>query len=251
MDIAKYEVRDIYGLLDENNRQMVDRLREVHPVEFRVWNSSHYLSLVKVKDVPCPTIVVLFYTPISQEKIAHELLHMFCAVTLGTNECMLAQDEDDEICKKIFTDAFCERLLNNSEHIIIYPEYLDLGYEPSLFFEPYKDPQEVVNQFKQYGIKIGGKYSLTMIINYLSLCIHLESFPFDNSCRKYLNQMIKFEYPLYYIVSGFFKKIKGIEITPDNYEFMQEQYKAFRDSVSSWCKRNKSMIVDDVQDKQE
>lgn len=247
MDINQYQIQDIYNQLDDNNRQMVDRLREVYPVEFRIWQLNRYSVILKTREVPSPKIVVFFYMPLSQEKIAHELLHMFCQLSLGTNECILSSSEEDGIYKKIFTEAFCEQLLNNTEHIIMYPEYKDMGYAPNLFFEPFSDPSSKIAEFKKYGIKNhGSKYSLTMVVNYLALCIHLHSYPIDNSYHKYLKDIRNIEYPLFSAVSQFFKGLDDIEISAENYEYMQGKYIQLRTSIVSWIDRNKNGIVYDL-----
>lgn len=246
MDINQYEIQDIYEQLDENNKQMVEQLNEYHPVEFRMWQEDHYSSLVKYRDVPVPKIVILFYTPLSQEKIAHELLHMFCAIFLGTNECMLSKPDEEGVRKYIFPELFCEQFLNNVEHILIYPEYKDMGYNPSLFFEPYIDPGNNVEEFLKYSMKSNGKYSLAMVVNYLALCTFLESFPLDKSCEKLIKKIKCVEYPLYYIVAQFFKKIKDTNIFEDNYNYMQQQYEDFRDAVILWCEERESQLIYDM-----
>ena len=97
MDINQYPIQDIFEELDDNNREMVNRLMEAFPVEFRVWQNKYYSAILKTIGVPSPKIVILYYPPISQEKIAHELLHMFCQLSLGTNECILSTPDDDGI----------------------------------------------------------------------------------------------------------------------------------------------------------
>lgn len=246
MDINQYEIQDIYEQLDENNKRMVEQLKKYYPVEFRLWKDAHYSSLVKRNDVPEPTIVVLYYTPLSQEKIAHELLHMFCAINLGINESMLSKSDEEGLCKYIFPESFCEQFLNNVEHILIYPEYKDMGYDPCLFFEPYDNPENKVNEFLKYGIKVNGKYSLARVVNYLALCIFLESFPLDNSCKKLIKKIKYVEYPLYFIVANFFKEIKDTDVFSNNYDYMQQQYEVFRDAVILWCNERESQLIYDM-----
>ena len=246
MDINQYPIQDIFEELDDNNREMVNRLMEAFPVEFRVWQNKCYSAILKTIGVPSSKIVILYYPPISQEKIAHELLHMFCQLSLGTNECILSSPDEEDIYKKVFTEQFCEWLLNNAEHILMYPYYKDMGYDPNHFFEAFDDPGNIVAEFKQRGIRNhGSKYSLAMVVNYLKLCIHLQAFPLDNSCQKYLKEIKQIEYPLFSAVSRFFKGIEDIEISANNYDYIQDKYIELRKTIVSWINRNRNNLVVD------
>ena len=197
MDILQYPVKDIRSQLDATNLEEVAFLEESLPIEFRLWNETNYSSIVKTKDVPSPIGIVLYYEPISQAKIYHELLHLHCSGCFGTSYCMCPQSTDDAFYKIIINDGICESFLNDAEHMLMYPYYKEKGYAPEDFFEPFSDPVEKVKYFRSIPFKFNGKYQTTMIQNYLKLCVHLMSFPLDNRCKKLLKDIKYIDYPLY------------------------------------------------------
>lgn len=243
MDILQYPVKDIRDLLDATNLEEIALLKDAFPVEFRLWEVSHYSSVIKTKDVPTPTGIVLYYEPLSQAKIYHELLHLHCSAGFGTNYCMCPTDEDDVFYKMIITDQFCEYFLNNAEHTIIYPYYKDKGYDPGDFFEPFIDPAEPVKEFRSHPFKKDGKYQTTMIQNYLKLCVFLMSFPIDNRCKKLLKEIRLINAPLYYLCNHFFNDYADTELIPENGDYIQQCYQDFRDGVASWIHKNQQDIT--------
>lgn len=243
MDILQYPIKDINISLDATNLGEIELLKDAFPIEFRLWKESHYSSIIKTKDVSTPTGIVLFYEPLSQAKIYHELLHLHCSASFGINYSMCPTDEDDVFYKMIITDKFCEEFLNNAEHRIIYPYYKDKEYASDEFFEPFSDPAERVTEYRNYPFKKEGKFRTAMIQNYLKLCVFLMSFPIDNRCKRLLKNIRHINAPLFYLCNKFFNDYADTELIPENREYIQQCYKEFRDGVANWIHKNQQHIT--------
>lgn len=243
MDITRYQILDIRDSLDAPTTEALKIIEEVLPVEFRLWNEGQYSSIIKTIDVPSPFAVVLYYQPLSLAKIYHELLHLHCSLAFGYNSCMLPQESDNYLYKSIVNGDFCEYFLNNAEHTIIYDYYLEADYQSDDFFEPFDDPAIKVNEFLAIPFKNNGKYSITMVQNYLKLCTYLLSFPLDNRCQPHIKRIRSVEYPLFALFNQFFRKYAHTELLEDNGAYIQQCYLDLRNGIDNWIQRNKSIIV--------
>ena len=242
-DISNYQLKDIRANLDEPTTDALQIVEEIMPVEFRIWDKHEYGSLIKTINVPSPFGVILFYEPLSLPKIFHELMHLHCSICFGYNSCMLPKEDDHYWYKYLLTEDFCEYFLNNAEHTVIQSYYINAGYQPEDFFESYTDPSEKVKQFLSMTFKANGKYSAAMITNYMRLCTHLLSFPFDKRYLPLVKRIKMVDYPLFTIFNKFFRDYFDTEILEDNGDYIQQCYQEFREGIDRWIRKNQNNIL--------
>lgn len=226
--------------LDDKNRKLLATMEKIVPVTFIENNCINvsgdklcYESVLR-KSEPVHA-EVFFYTPISQEKIAHELLHMYIACTMGDCANIIYPDPKCMFTTLLFTKTFCDDLLNQSERVIMYPVYNSMGYDPNLFFESIVDMHDTEYQsILRVGIQQRSVYSSSNVDCFIRLCIYYMSFPLDNSYKKKCKQLKSIDKSLYSIIESYFNKLRSITINQRNRQKLQQAYKSLRDNITRW-----------------
>lgn len=226
--------------LDDANSKLLAKIETNIPVIFIekdatsiVQNKMCYESVLR-KSEPVHA-EVFFYTPISQEKIAHELLHMYIASTMGDCANIIYIDPKCLFTTCLFTDTFCTDLLNQSEHVIMYPLYKRMGYNPELFVESLIDMHDTEYQsLLNYGIQNNGVYSSRNVDCFIRLCIYYMSFPLDNRYKRKCKQLRSIDKSLYSIIESYFNQLQSITINHRNRPKLQQAYKSLRDNIAKW-----------------
>lgn len=232
VNVDLFKLTDVRNKLNQENIKLLDGIEKNVSVEFRVWNRQCYSAIVKKDNNDNPQrAVVLYYTPISQEKIAHELLHIKSELILKSTD-LYEQNG-------MFSDHdFCERLIEYIEHTIIFQEYKDLGFDVNLFFENMNVRSDLKSCIDNMRMSNGTKYSYTSIKNYLLLCGYLLSFRVDNRCEQYKKQIKTKNLELYMAINNLFNDLDDLEICEDNKKFLLDAYKVFKDKIKSWLNKN-------------
>lgn len=226
--------------LDSANSKLLAQIEKNIPVIFIekgatsiVLNKMCYESILR-KSEPVRA-EVLFYTPISQDKIAHELLHMYIASTMGDCANIIYPDPNCLFTTCLFTNSFCEDLLSQSEHVIMYPLYKGMGYNPDLFFESLDDMHDAKYQaLLSFGIKNNRVYSSKNLDCFIRLCIYYMSFPLDNRYKRKCKKLRSVDKSLYSIIETYFNQLRSITINQINRQKLQQTYKSLRDNIARW-----------------
>ena len=231
---------DVKQSLDDANRHLLEKIEKNIPVIFKERNVANitqnkrcYESVLR-KSEPVHA-EVFFYTPIRQEKIAHELLHMYVASILGDCTSIIYYDPKCLFTTCLFTDAFCTDLLNQSEHVIMYPLYKGMGYNPDLFVESLVDTHDTEYQsLLSNGIQNIEVYSSRNVDCFIRLCIYYMSFPLDNRYKRKCKQLRNIDKSLYFIIESYFNQLRSITISSKNSKVLQLTYKSLRDNIARW-----------------
>lgn len=226
--------------LDNANSELLAKIEKNTPVIFKekeitsVISEKRCYESVLRKSEPIHA-EVFFYTPISQEKIAHELLHMYIACTFGDCADIIYIDPKCIFTTCLFTDTFCTDLLNQSEHVLMYPLYKRMGYDSDLFVESLVDMHDAEYQsLLSYGIQNKGLYSSRNVDFFIRLCIYYMSFPLDNRYKRKCKQLRSIEKSLYSIIETYFNQLRSITLTSPNSKVLQQIYKSLRDNIARW-----------------
>lgn len=135
----------------------------------------------------------------------------------------------------LFTDTFCTDLLNQSEHVIMYPLYKRMGYDSDLFVESLDDMHDAEYQsLLSYGIQNKGLYSSRNVDCFIRLCIYYLSIPLDNRYKRKCKQLRSIEKSLYSIIETYFNQLWSITLSSPNSKVLQQIYKSLRDNIARW-----------------
>ena len=228
--------------LDEGNSKLLERIEKLLPVEFLDKGGTEYNSVIR-KSNPIHA-EVWFYTPLSQEKLAHELLHVHLASVLGDCSCLLYADPTCIFTTCLFTEQFCTDLLNQSEHVITYPLYLKMGYEPLKFVESIKDAHDSEYQLiLLHGVQRNGVYSSRNVDCFIRLCVYYLFFTIDNRFKQKCKALKDIDKTLYQVVENYHSALKTITIKPQNRNKLQNIYKSFRNNLTRWYKNHNVRII--------
>ena len=233
---------EIKALLDDENSKLLCKIEKLMPVEFIEHNKPKYESVIRKSDPVHAE--VFYYTPLSQEKIAHELLHMHLASTLGDCSCIVYPDPTCIHTTCLFGPDFCSDLLNQSEHIITYPLYLKMGYAPLSFVESITDEHDVeFQQILNMGIQRNSMYASRNVDCFIRLCVYYMFFTIDNRFKEKCKALETLDKSLYRIIETYYVSLKTISIKPKEKQKLQNTYKALRDNLTRWYKNHNVILT--------
>lgn len=226
--------------LDANNRSLLEQIETIIPVKFTLWDKNHYACQVhKDNQGQKREIEVYYKEPLSQAKIAHELLHAKVDVILCDGITLY---DVPNICKAtegLLTNA--DQMVNGCEHYIFFPEYLDLGYAEEESFEEYQIPaesQELLDSLCQHGLKSGLQYDINKVFQFLSLSFTFCLYPNDERFIAEKERLKSLDKVLFSKVDKL-RDDCDLEIIPENRQYLQDAYREFTRSVNSWFLANK------------
>lgn len=183
---------------------------------------------------------IRYYEPIESCKIAHELLHARCGYSLGYDKeiYIMAQKLSTLTARRVFTKKMCESILNQTEHYIFYPEYINMGYDSSKFFEsiayPENEWRKFVNNYKRTNISVDD------ITNLLNMFHHIMLFPIDNRFKAEKQQLKHLERDLFDAFKQFKNSLPDMsKLSSDQICPIAPQYKKLLEGIDTWCKKKR------------
>lgn len=223
--------------LDTGNQQLLDEIEKMIPVKFTFWGSDCYSCLVHKDELGAQCEAEIFYKePLVQSKIAHELLHAKTSIILGDNGSMLTID-NQSVPYKCLMKEIASNIVNVCEHVIFFPDYLNMGYKEEDCFElpqNLNQSKQVLAFFKLRGLKENGHYSVEKVFNYLTLTFSFLFYPNQNRFKKEIKILRNVDFPLFSIVNNLKNACFDCEIVPKNRSFIQQSYLEFADKLNDW-----------------
>lgn len=221
-----------------NNIALLTEIEKKIPVIFEEWDKKYWSATIRDSGVGVVYHPLIF----SDAKAAHELLHIKIGLIMGNNKVLF-----DEAIKRVssipsflflFQHDVCQYFLNSYEHMKIFQEYLDMGFESSDFFENDGHDEGINTPFfdviNKGGLSLKGEYKIALLGQYICTTIAHMSYPFDNSKKKGLKILERTEKPLFKIIKNYWDKILSLPLTDEGKTKMDEEHKNFIKSMEKW-----------------
>ncbi len=232
--------------LNQPNQNLLEEIENIVPVRFTLWDKEYHGCQIhkSENDNYCPVEVEIYYrNETSQAKIAHEMLHAKTGLILGDGISLFDVSNKTLAYEGLLQIKNAEKIVTACEHVIFFPDYLDMGYREEDSFEENELSEESRNLLTflcEHGLKLGGKYDVDRVFQYLSLGFTLYFYPNTERFQEevgMLNQMDR----------GLFSKLRilrdactDLEVMPENKEYLSEAYKRFGTEINHWFRVNRT-----------
>ena len=230
----------IRAWLDENNTVLLSQIEAILSVKFTLTDKDSYGCQVHKNDNGEKSEVEIYYKePLTQAKIAHELLHAKVDMVLCDGISLF---DVPNLCKA--TEALLEnadQIVNACEHYIFFPDYLDMGYREEDSFEEYElsdNSKEQIDYLCQYGLKKGLKYDINRVFQYLGLAFTLCFYPNEERFAEEKERLRLVDKVLYSKVDKL-RDDCDIDLDQVNRDHLENAYRNFTKSINSWFLANK------------
>lgn len=227
--------------LDANNKNLLSEIEKVVPVMFTLWGKNYYACQVHKNTTGAQCEAEVFYKePLSQAKLAHELLHAKTSVTLGDNQIMFSVSNPSQPFCFMMANDNASNIVNVCEHNIFFPDYLDMGYLEEDSFEQPQDLAErerEISYLVNHGLRVSGHYSIDRVFQYFGLVFSFLFYPNDERFKKEVKQLRKIDVPLFCILKKLKDNCSDVAIIPDNKEHLQDSYFEFANDINNWLSK--------------
>ena len=229
--------RAIRDSLDKQTKALLEEVENHIPVKFTKWDQDHFACQVHKDGTGRQCEAEVFYKePIEQAKIAHELLHAKTSLILGDNAIMFSVPKPTIPFICLMETDNASNIVNACEHIIFFPEYLDMGYKEEDSFEK---PQDIDKRKKELAclveqtLKDKGQYSIQKVFQYLGLAFSFMFYPNNMKFKNEIKMLRRIDAILYAIINVL-KEACSVDIIPENKEYIQKAYYGFANSMNDW-----------------
>lgn len=238
---------NIVNQLDDECQELFGKLKQLCNLVFQKSQRESDTMQVTMRDSNGNPVEISigYQEPINMAYIYHELLHAECELILGSGMFLTNNDDFHSICQTIFTNDFCEGLIGNIEHVIIYP-YFKEKYNVNDFFRDINydtiNLEKGINYIEKSFRNSQGEYSIGCISQYLNACVRFMCFPIDNRFSSYLKQLEHTEQDLYKIVKSMIKEIKLLKLEFTNRVKYIDTLVKFKNAINQWIKKHRFTI---------
>ena len=183
----------------------------------------------------------MFYKePLSQAKIAHEMLHAKVDLVLGYGTTLFDVPNKTRALEVLLANA--AQIVNACEHVIFFPDYLGMGYREEDSFEEYNLSEETRNNLEflcNHGLKQGCNYDINRVLQFLGLAFSLRFYPNEDRFTGELDRLKRLDRALYSKVERLWDDCMDIEIIPEDSALLQNAYRNFSITMNSWFRANR------------
>ena len=228
---------EIRAGLDEHNQQLVAYIEEIIPVKFTLWDRDYYECHVHKNNGILVEAEIKCKEPICQAKIAHELLHAKISVDLGDIGIMFTVENRNAFFDAMMADESASKINNACEHLMSFPEYIEMGYDEKEFFEEAADLEArlvELDYLYNHGLKTDGHFESKKVFSYLSLLFSFLFYPNEKTFAREVKKLRKINVPLFVILNKLRFDCKDLDINPENRGFIQEAYWKYAKSINKW-----------------
>lgn len=232
---------ELRAWLDPQNRQLLTVIEQTVHVRFTLWDGNSYGCQVHKDEQGVKREVEVFYKePLSQAKIAHEMLHAKVDIVLGDGITLFDVPNMTKALEGLLANA--SQIVNDCEHVIFFPDYLGMGYREEDSFEEYNISEETRNNLDflcNHGLKQGCNYDIKRVFQYLSLAFSLRFYPNEDRFTGELDRLRRLDRALYSKVERLWDDCMELEIIPGDRVLLQNAYRNFSTTMNSWFRANK------------
>ena len=233
------EEEQILEWLDENNRRLLIEIENSAVVRFSPSDMDSYGCQVHRIDQNEEREVEIFYLePLSQAKIAHELLHAKVDLVLGNGISLFDVPNITETYQNFLRSA--DQIVNACEHYIFFPDYLEMGYNVEESFEEYVLAEDVRDQYDALclrGLRAGLRYNVNRVFQFMALAFTFCLYPDNERFADEKERLKRIDRVLYNKVDRL-REACDIDIIPENREWLEDGYRQFSRSMNSWFRAN-------------
>lgn len=179
----KMEISEYRNYLCEQNQQLLAKIELQIPVVFQKSETNCWQASIKKSEGHAVVYCMDYF---ADNKIAHELLHIQNDIVMSDNGIMLSKCGKNGILRWLFlnkeNDA-ASQILNAYEHHVIFPKYIQMGFDKNDFFEDQSATtyDNFIQRISQEGIRnTNGKIPCGNFITMFSCTVSYLFFPIDD-----------------------------------------------------------------------
>lgn len=233
------EISEYRNNLCEANQRLLEEIEKTLPVIFEKSNKKCWQAGIR-KQQKCAVVYCMNY--FSNDKIAHELLHIRMGLILGDNGIMLKKCGKNPILKMLFNNQnnAASQILNAYEHLVIFKQYLAMGFDRNEFFEDQSshDYDNFICKLRTKGIRTSGKISVQDFMKVFACLFSYLFFPIDDRFCEQLSEIKKAERELFGMLQSFKKQLLNIPINDKGRVQIQKVYSTFMYSLDKYIMKN-------------
>ena len=230
-ELAMNIPQEVNDFLSTENKALVAEIEKMVPVNFTLCeDAGQYQSKSKKNGGKIVSAEIYYKYPLEQAKFSHELLHMKVDLILGDCYFLYWLSCEDEMLAKVVDENFCADFLNVTQHVIFYPDILDMGYSIEEQFEMPRDEAkiEVIYQDAlKSRLKYKGVYDGQRIKCYVQLLVMYMFYPDEKRFAHRVKALKRICAPLYALVKNLRDTLDDIAIDASNREIVQDAYMEF------------------------
>ena len=238
--------QELRNWLNPANQQLLTELEGIIPVHFTLWERNcHGCQVHKAEnDVQHPVEVEVFYrNETSQAKIAHEMLHARTCLILGDGISLYDVDNKTPVYERLLNNGNVDNIVNACEHVIFFPDYLEMGFREEDSFEEYELSEETSNLLTflfEHGLKLGGRYDLDRVYQYLGLGFSLYFYPNEERFQAEVSMLGQLDRGLFSKLRILREACTDMEVVPENREYLSDAYRRFGTEINHWFRVNRA-----------
>lgn len=227
--------------LDPTIQHLLAEIETYVPVKFTQWEKDFYACQVHKDCNGAQKEAEVFYKePLQQAKIAHELLHAKTSLILGDNAIMFGVENQCQLFQYFMSPENASNIVNVCEHVIFFPDYLEMGYSENDSFEQPTDldkRMEELADLENHGLKENGHFSAQKVFLYLSLVFSFLFYPNEARFQKEIKKLRRINIPLFSVMNKLKRDCTDVKITPDNKDYIQHAYFEFANKLNEWMNK--------------
>jgi len=197
------------SILDKNTKLLLKDLRTDFQIEFEQ-KDINYCGVYTLNNQ-----ATIYYNPkhVTKELIAHELLHVKLYrynYDIGTHIYLSCKSHAK--LRKVFKMSLCGFISNCTDHLKMYPEYIEMGYSPAGFLTNGFDEKCRLKEIKYLNFSIINTYKAKSIERYIGYLISIFADQVDINYFEHLKLLQEKDSDLFEIISKLWKKWEEFDI---------------------------------------
>lgn len=233
--------------LDTQNRQLLAEIEQNIPVRFTLWDKTFHACQVHKDDQGNHNVAEIFYREeTSHAKIAHELLHAKTAIILGDGIALFDVPNKTSAYEGLLQGENAGGIVNACDHVIFFPEYIDMGYREEDSFEEYNPTDEALQLLDflcNHRLRLGGRYDTNRVFQYISLAFSFYFYPNENRFMNEVNALRIIDRGLFRKLTILRNACTDLDIIPENKEYLDDAYREFGIEINRWFRVNRLGVV--------
>ena len=234
---------ELRAWLDPQNGQLLAEIEQNLPVRFTLWyEDSHACQVHRDESGNYHDVEIFYREETSHAKIAHELLHAKTTIVLSDGITLLDVPNMTQAYKGLLQKNNVGGIVNACDHVIFFPEYLDMGYREEDSFEEYNLTDETLQLFAflcNHGLRLGGRYDSNRVFQYLSIAFSIYFYPNENRFPNEVKALRTLDRGLFGKLTILRDACTDLDIIPENKEYLEDAYRRFGIEINRWFRVNK------------
>lgn len=238
--------QELRAWLNQENQQLLEEIENIIPVRFTLWDKNYHACQVHKaeNDSLRPVEVEVYYrNETSQAKIAHEMLHAKTSIILGDGISLYDVPNKTLAYEGLLQNNNSDKIVTACEHVIFFPDYLDMGFREEDCFEEYELSQEsrdLLTFLCGHGLRLGGRYDVNRVYQYLSLGFSLYFYPNSERFQDEVRMLSQLDRGLFSKLENLREACTDLEVVSENKEYLSDAYRQFGTEINHWFRVNRA-----------